>query len=293
MTLTQLIDAMMASGQTQDIGSHGRFMFWRLELGHFKATEITADQVDDACLRLAHRGKLKGGRCMTTEPSGQPLAPSTITRYLTTLASVYKWAKQNRLLPRTFINPTTGLEKPTSPIDKNKYLTADQVERLISAARVADQGWGRLAALIVLGFHTGLRLGNLLSLRWCDIDVEARTATVLCTKNGDPHIAPLTGRCIEELLKLPKGYPADLIFPGRTGRPFRHTKLWQKMTKIAGMPHVTFHWLRHSCGNQMARSGTNQAMIMAVMVHKTLTASARYMHANISDKQQTVQRVFS
>ena len=293
MTLTQLIDAMMASDHSHDIGSQGRLMFWRSELGHIEAAEITADQVDDACGRLALRGKLKGGRSMTTEPSGKPLAPATITRYLTTLASVYKWAKKHRLLPRALVNPTTGLEKPTSPIDKNKFLTAAQVERLIAGARVTDQHWGRLAALIVLGFHTGLRLGNLLSLRWGDINLEECTATVPLTKNGDPHIAPLTDRCIEELLALPKGHPTDLLFPGTTGKPFRHTKLWRKTVDLVGLPTVTFHWLRHSCGAHLARSDTNQAMIMAVMGHKTLTASARYMHANLSDKRQIVQRAFS
>lgn len=291
-TLAQLIDAFMASDAPADIGSHGRLQFWREELGHMEAREITPDHVDDAIVKLAKRGKLKAGRNMNAIPSGKPLAPATITRYQTTLSGVYRWARRNRLLPRSTPSPTQGLDKPTSPIDKNKFLTPEQVGKLLTAAAVTDKTWGRLTALIVLGFHTGLRLGSLKSLRWRDIDFDRGVASVARTKNGDPHIAPLTDRCVNELSRLRRGAPDELVFAGRTGRPYCHAKLWQHTVELAGLPGVTFHWLRHSCGAHLATSGVNQASIMAIMGHKTLTASARYMHANINDRERIVREVF-
>ena len=106
----------------------------------------------------------------------------------------------------------------------------------------------------MLGFHTGLRLGSLKSLRWRDIDFDRAVATIARTKNGDPHIAPLTARCLSELNKLRKGLPDDLVFAGRTNRPYCHTKLWQHTVELAGLRGVTFHWLRHSCGAHLATS---------------------------------------
>ena len=291
-TLTHIIDAMMVSDSPADIGSLGRIEFWRTELGHIDIRAITDDDVEDACIRLAKRGKLTAGRNMTARPSGKPLAPSTITRYLTTLAGIYRWAKRQRLLPRRHETPTKGLEKPTSPVDKNKYMTSEEVERLITAARVTDQKWGRLAAMITLGFHTGLRLGSITGLRWQDIDWENQTAFVRRTKNGEPHIAPLSTACITELKQIHPKNPERLIFEGRTGKPFRHTKLWEKTVALVGLEGRTFHWLRHSCGTALAASGVNQASIMAVMNHKTLTASARYMHANIDDTRRVIAGVF-
>ncbi len=291
-TLAHIIDAMMVSDSPADIGSLGRVEFWRTELGHIDIRAITEDDVEDACIRLAKRGKLTAGRNMTARPSGKPLAPATITRYLTTLAGIYRWAKRQRLLPRRHETPTKGLEKPASPVDKNKYLTSEEVERLITAARVTDQKWGRLAAMITLGFHTGLRLGSITGLRWKDIDWENQTAFVRRTKNGEPHIAPLSTACIAELRQLHPKKPERLIFEGRTGKPFRHTKLWEKTVALVGLEGRTFHWLRHSCGTALAASGVNQASIMAVMNHKTLTASARYMHANIDDTRRVIAGVF-
>ena len=291
-TLAHIIDAMMVSDSPADIGSFGRVEFWRTELGHLGILAITEDDVEDTCLRLAKRGKLAAGRNMTARPSGKPLAPATITRYLTTLAGIYRWAKRQRLIPRRHEIPTKGLEKPTSPVDKNKYMTPEEVDKLIKAARVTDQQWGRLPAMITLGFHTGLRLGSITGLRWQDIDWDNQTAFVRRTKNGEPHIAPLSTACINELKQLHPKNPDRLIFEGRTGKPFRHTKLWGKTVSLVGLQGRTFHWLRHSCGTALAANGVNQASIMAVMNHKTLTASARYMHANIDDTKRVIAGVF-
>ena len=276
-TLANIIDAMMVSDSPADIGSLGRVEFWRSELGHIDLLAITEDHVEDSCLRLAKRGKLTAGRNITARPSGKPLAPATITRYLTTLAGIYRWAKRQRLLPRRHETPTKGLEKPTSPVDKNKYMTAEEVDKLIKAARATDQRWGRLPAMITLGFHTGLRLGSITGLRWKDIDWENQTAFVSKTKNGEPHIAPLSTACINELRKLHPKESERLIFEGQTGQPFRHTKLWEKTVALAGLEGRTFHWLRHSCGTVLAANPSFFTTLQPSSQFNRLTRSARTM----------------
>ena len=141
-TLANIIDAMMVSDSPADIGSLGRVNFWREQLGHLPITEVTEDQVEDAIVFLAKRGKLSAGRGIATRPTGRPLAPASLTRYMTTLAGIYRWARHRRFIPRRHETPTKGLHKPSSPVDKNKYLTVDQIESLIKAARVTDQRWG-------------------------------------------------------------------------------------------------------------------------------------------------------
>ena len=70
---------------------------------------------------------------------------------------------------------------------------------MVTITRVVDQRWRKLPALILLGFHTGLRVGNLMELKWRDVDLEAGTLAVAITKNGRPYVAPLTNRCTKEL----------------------------------------------------------------------------------------------
>jgi integrase len=258
-------------------------------------TKISEVDVDHAIERLRRRGKMKAGRgsLSVPVPTGQPLAESTVNRFISTLASVFKYARRLRVVPRSHEPPTRGVEKSPEPVDPDKFFSEDEVERLLTVARVVDQRWRKLPALILLGFHTGLRVGNLLNLRWRDIDLTEATARVSVTKNGRPIVAVLTERCLSELRQLPSGAGDDLVFKSYRGAgKFSYRRLWKKACDEAGFGGRTFHWLRHGCGSALAARGASQAQIMQIMGHRTLVASARYMHSNVEDKRRVVERVF-
>jgi len=211
-TFLEVVEALIASRE-HCAGSLGRMQFWVDQFGSTPITDITEDDVDRALEALVARGKVKPGRNgQPATPTGEPLAGSTVNRFISTLAGIFKYARRVRALPRSHTPPTRGIEKAPEPVDPDKYFRPEEVENLLKVARVLDQKWRKLPALIVLGFHTELRVGNLLDLKWRDIDLEARTATVAVTKNGRPHIAPLTDRCLEELLRLRKGQPDERVF---------------------------------------------------------------------------------
>ena len=295
MTTFQDVSEAWIVSREHCTGSLGRIKFWVDQFGSTPITDITEDDVDRALEALVARGKVKPGRNgQPATPTGEPLAGSTVNRFISTLAGIFKYARRVRALPRSHTPPTRGIEKAPEPVDPDKYFRPEEVENLLKVARVLDQKWRKLPALIVLGFHTGLRVGNLLDLKWRDIDLEARTATVAVTKNGRPHIAPLTDRCLEELLRLRKGQPDERVFKSYLNdKPFNYRTLWGKVCKEAGYEGRTFHWLRHGCGSALASAGVAQAQIMQVMGHRTLIASARYIHSNVDDRRDVVGRVFS
>jgi integrase len=292
-TICAVIDAYVAVSPRLDQSALGRLSFWANQLGHIPIRDVTPDDVDGAIMRLAERGKLQTGPSSAGVHSGKPLAPATITRYLTSLGSVYKFARKQRLVSRTHVSPVAGLEKPNSPIDRNKFCSREQVDTLIKVARIVDKRWKKMPALITLAFHTGLRVGSLMNVRWKDIDWVESTVYIPRTKNGEPLASPLTRACLNELMAIKRGSAEERVFGNRKGEPFTYRKLFDEIAGLAGLPNVTFHWLRHSCGTAMARAGVNQASIMAVMGHKTLTASARYMHSNVSDRRRILNEVFS
>jgi len=292
-TFREVTEAWIASKE-HCAGSLGRIQFWVDQFGPIPITAVSEEDVDRALEVLVARGKLRPGRNGQPPTSaGEPLAGSTINRFISTLAGIFKYARRVRALPRSHIPPTKGIEKAPEPADPDKYFRPEEVDDLIKVARVVDQKWRKMSAPIILGFHTGLRVGNLLNLKWQDIDLEARTASIAVTKNGRPHIAPLTDRCMEELTRLRRGHPNELVFASyRNAGPFSYRNLWGKVCKEAGYEGRTFHWLRHGCGSALATAGVSQAQIMQVMGHRTLVASARYMHSNVNDRQAVVGRVF-
>ncbi|MCG6897418.1 MAG: site-specific integrase, partial [Thiocapsa sp.] len=258
-TIDATIDAFVASRQL-DRATLSRLAFWSEQFGDRELAEITPDDVDAALVRLAERGRLRPVRGQPTEAAGRPLAGSTLNRYISQLGSLFRYARRLRLLPRAHVPPTRGIEKAPEPMDPGRYLRPEEVERILAVARVLDVHWGRLPALVVLAFHTGLRVGNLLALRWRDVDLEARTATVLKTKNGRPMVAALSERAVAELRKLPGREPDRLVFAShRTGRPYQFRALWERVTTEAGLPGRNFHQIRHGCGSALAQAGVGQA----------------------------------
>ena len=299
MLLKQVADAFAAS-KSRDSSGLGRLAFWVEKLGHRSIIEVTADDADVCLVQLAERGKLQAGRGRrTTERTGKPLKGSTINRYQSTLGELYKFAKKMRLVPRNFVPPTRGLERHPEPIDPDRYFRDDEVERLVVCARVVDKGvrngdksWRHTPAVIVLAYHTGLRTGSLKKIKWRNVDFAARRIVLGRTKNGEPIGSALTERCVEELEPLSSKDPDALVFGNRRGAPFDWGARWEATCNLAGLPKRNFHQLRHGCGTRLAQRGTTQPQIMAVMGHKTLAASVRYMHLNTDDQRAVVDKVF-
>ncbi|MBI3041552.1 MAG: tyrosine-type recombinase/integrase [Betaproteobacteria bacterium] len=285
-----VVEAFIASREF-DKATLTRLAFWVEVIGEKEIAAITADDIDAALVRLAERGRLKAGRRATVSV-GQPLAGSTVNRHLTQAGSVFKHAKRLKLVPRTFIAPTRGIERIPERPDPERYLRPEEVARLIAVARVVDRRWKKMLALITVAYHTGMRVGSILAVRGKDVDLDAGTITVPRTKNGDPITAALSAGALAELRRLPKVGPEALVFGNRDGRRYHYTPLWRRITEEARLPGRVFHELRHGHGYELARAGVSQQLIMASMGHKTLAASQRYAHASIADKKAVIERVF-
>lgn len=286
----QVVEAYIAS-KDPDAGSLTRLAFWANTLGNHEVSAITAEDIDAALVKLAERGRLKGGK-LPTAALGAPLAGSTVNRYLSTAGSVFKHAKRLKLVPRAFVAPTRGVELAPEPADPERYFRPDEVERLQAVARVMDRKWRKMAALITVAYHTGLRVGSILTARGKDLNLAAGTLTINRTKNGDPVTASLSSQAITELKRLPKVGAEELVFGNKAGKPFTYRPLFQRIAKEARLEGRVFHELRHGHGYELARAGVSQQMIMKSMGHRTLTASARYAHASIVDKKAVIAKVF-
>jgi integrase len=157
---------------------------------------------------------------------------------------------------------------------------------------VIDRHWSKMTALIVVAYHTGLRVGSILATRGRDLDLKAGTLGVAHTKNGDPIVAGLSSAAIAELKRLPRVGADELVFGNRSGKPFTYSPLWRRICRQARLEGRVFHELRHGFGHRLARESVSQQMLMKCMGHRTLSASARYAHASVQDKKAVIAKVF-
>jgi integrase len=298
LTLSELILAFIncAREKPLDQSALGRLAFWRDVLGTKSVLEITADDIDEALVALQRRGRLrpKRGQGGKAQATGKPLAGSTLNRYLTTFGEVFKFARRQRLIKRAHPSPLMGIERSPEPADPERYLRAEEVEKIINVARMIDRRWGRLVAMITVAYVTGIRVGKLKELRWESVNFKTRTIETAKNKNGDSLTAPINQACIDELKRLPQSADrAELVFRGKfadVAHDWR--KLWNKACKMAGLPGRNFHQVRHGTGAALSRGNVNQSNIMAHMGHRTLAASRRYMHHNTEDRRAVCVKVF-
>jgi integrase len=126
---------------------------------------------------------------------------------------------------------------------------------------------------------TGWRSGEAMGLRWSDIDLSRRTATLSDTKTGK-SVRPLSNAACDTLRAMDQ--MGDLVFPPTRGdgtmTGFR--KLWNRITKLGGLPEdITPHTLRHSFASLAGDLGYSETTIAALIGHKGASVTSRYVHA--------------
>lgn len=285
-TVAEIGAVYLSLTPVRDPMAKSRLAFWTERLGDKTLAELTPEDVDGA---LAELETVPG-------PTGKLRSGPTINRYRMALQSVIRFARQKRLLPRGWISPFQDIpQHPESP-GKVRFLTPEEEQKLMNAARL--QSWVLLPLLIRLAVVTGLRRGALLGLRWGDVvsDSEAPHVVVQRTKNGDPHVSPITPDLVEEFrcMRRVKTVDSDLIFVGKhaaLAHDFRHG--FAAACKLAGLSDVTFHTLRHTSCSRLAQAGVDILAIAEHAGHRSLTMTRRYSHLCIKGRASTINNVFA
>ena len=119
------------------------------------------------------------------------------------------------------------VENPAKKVTRKKenkgivrYLSDDERKALLKACR--ESTWDRLYLLVILALSTGARQGELLSLRYSDIDLEKGVATLEDTKNNERRVLPLLPVVMDEIRSLTRRLDSDLLFPSikEPAKPF-------------------------------------------------------------------------
>ncbi len=175
-------------------------------------------------------------------------------------------------------NPVRAV--PSKPVnnERQRYVTAEEATRLISAA--AESRNLQLAAIVQLLLLTGMRVSELLSSRWANVDLARRTLFVPTSKTGRSRFVPLAQTAIDVIEALPRG---EFLFPNPRN-PAKHLTTikhgWQTARDAAGLPDLRIHDLRHSAASFMVNSGVDLFAVGKVLGHANVASSARYAHLN-------------
>ena len=230
------------------------------------------------------------------------LSPRTVQYVHTTLNKALKQAVADGLIPR---NAAASVKAPRPRSTEMMSLHREQVRALFDAA--SDH---RLGALYIVAVTAGLRKGELLALRWKDVDLEAATPTLHvrrtlsearsgrifeAPKSGKGRQIRLTRKAAEALKshrirqnaeRLAAGthwQDHGLVFPSSVGTPMGARNLsrhFKSLLRGAGLPlSFRFHDLRHTCATLLLRQGVHVKYVQEILGHADISLTLNvYSH---------------
>jgi integrase len=251
---------------------------WSAELGALTLAELTSARI------VAVRNKLLN----TTTRRGEKFKPSSVNRYLAVLRHCLNiGVREFGLLDD---NPMRKIQQLSEPRGRVRFLSSSERDALLRESRTHSDA---LYAIVVIALSTGARRGEILGLRWSDVDMQRGMLTFHETKNGERRSVPLVSHAAELVRVHAKvrRLDTDLVFPGRGNRPLEIGKMFSDALDRAQIQDFHFHDLRHTAASYLAMNGATIAEIAEVLGHKTLQMVKRYAHLTEGHTRDVVGRM--
>lgn len=188
---------------------------------------------------------------------------------------------QLKLVIPAAVKRTVPRRQPNAELRTREYLTETEVEKLIAASRSGR--WGhRDATMVLMAYRHGLRVAELVDLRWDQLDLTAATLHVRRVKRGTPSTHPILGDELRALRRLQREQEpkSPYIFISERGAPLGTAGV-ARMVDRAGMKATLGlkahpHMLRHACGYTLASRGHDTRAVQAYLGHRNIQHTVRY-----------------
>jgi type 1 fimbriae regulatory protein FimB/type 1 fimbriae regulatory protein FimE len=178
---------------------------------------------------------------------------------------------------------------------KRDYLTLEEVKQLKEVAKNIGRYGKRDALIIQMSFAHGLRVSELIDLKWNDIDWTTGRIHIERLKNSDLSVQIIGGAELRELRAIHKGSRSPFIFTTERGGPMTRDNVNKLLTKCAKVANFDFpvhpHMLRHGCGYQLANNGVDTRTIQEYLGHKDIRNTVRYTKLN-ANKFKGIEKLF-
>ena len=188
-------------------------------------------------------------------------------------------------------NPCLKVQKPKVNNQIMRWLTDDEEKRLLDASKSYLNG--QLPAIITLALNTGMRQGEILTLKWENIDMFKRAITIMQSKTNEPKTIPLNDTGFNVLLN--KGKVVNMsgyVFTTQNGTRILSPNVQREFWKVVEKAKVTnfrFHDLRHTFATRLVQSGVDLYSVAKLLGHKDIKTTQRYAHHHIDSLRQSVR----
>ena len=217
----------------------------------------------------------------------QEVSPTKVNQDFRTLKAAFNRAVGYGMIDK---NPFISCKNVTVPDRAPAVLTKSEFETLMRVV-----GCEQMRSIILVGVCTAMRLGEIVHLRWEDVDFESGSIHlrnqdnfILKTRRG--RIVPLNRVAAAELRSQPR--TSAYVFPNRVGIPYAKgsiSRKFKRSVRKAGLPEsIHFHTLRHSAATWLVQCRVPITYVKEILGHRNISTSMIYAHATAEHLQESV-----
>ena len=207
--------------------------------------------------------------------------PTSVYRMIESIRQFYKF-----LIAENFIkiDPTINLAAPKLPEMLPEMLSNEEVTKLLNSVSGSDNLSIRNRAMLELLYATGLRVSELISLKFSNVDIEECFVKIF-GKGNKERLVPFGQKAqlyLKRYLRVRKNTKSEYIFLTRLNKPISRIEFWRQLKQIAIkagiMKNITPHTLRHSFATHLLTGGADIRFVQEMLGHSSISTTQIYTH---------------
>jgi len=274
-----------------------KFNKWlETQLNHKPRMDEVTTEILRNYLTQNRSGIEKNGNGKEETANNKTLSARTVLGYYSSLSAFFNWAVREELLPQS---PMKNVARPKVPRFLPDPFSEQEIRALIAACKnLTDRSSLRMAAMLLFLLDSGVRVGELLSLKLSDLELEQARAKVMGkgAKERYVYFGRSTKRALWRYMSLSRPEPApnvDNLFLTFGGRPLpqrQFAHLLARLGESAGVTKVHPHRFRRTAAVQFLRNGGNIFALQKLLGHETLEMVRRYVELASDDVAEAHQK---
>lgn len=196
------------------------------------------------------------------------------------MATVLSFSDSKRKAPSAVNGKVPPRRLPNKARRAREHLTAEEVDRLAAAATRIGRHGHRDGTVILIAYRHGLRVSELVALRWDQVDLKQGLLHVARLKNGVASTHPLRGPEIRALRRLQRESASSYVFTTERGGPLTTSTVRKLLARAGQAAGIGFpvhpHMLRHAAGFKLANDGHDTRAIQHYLGHRNIQHTVRY-----------------
>ena len=206
-------------------------------------------------------------------------AQATVNRWQVILCHMYKMAKRWGI-PGAERNPLEGVPQKPCQNEVERFLTQDETRKLQEAVEASPNT--QLKYIVALLLLTGCRKRELLDAKWEEFLLDRKMWRIPMhrAKTSKTRHVPLSAAALEVLAQVPRFEGCPYVLPNpATLEPYHSVFFsWDRARKLAGVPDLRMHDLRHSCASNLVNAGQSLYVVGTILGHAQTKTTQRYAH---------------